>query len=594
MGGSSPRARGDPPQSFGDARGAACGCTCSTRPTPAPCSTLESARRPRRRRCSSSPRSRAGRSRRSRTSATSSRRRGGDGRAVRRDHRPGLARSRSSPRSTASGASFENDPDIGGRYSALSYFGLVPAALMGADVEGLLDRARWPSRTAPATTSRPANSRPVAGRRAGRARAPAAATSSRSSSSEPISSFGLWVEQLDRRVHGQGGQGRSCRSPTSRSATPEVYGDDRVFVYLRDTDEPDAELDAKVEALARAGPPGAHARRRTARTTSGGSSSSPSSRSRWPAGCSGINPFDQPNVQEAKDNTGKVLEQFKRTARCPRSTTAPTTALRELLDRRRAAALRGDHGLRRSRRTRSTRRSPSCARRSATRRGCTDDVRLRPALPALDRPVPQGRAADRPLPPARPRRRARTSRSRSAGYTFGTLKNAQAIGDLQTLRAHGLPAERVRLEGDPGRGVRRTDRTNQGVDRLMQIGFVGLGQMGGNMVHRIHRDSDHEVVAFDFSRGRRRARPRRTARPARRRSRTSCRSSTRRARCGSWCRPASRRRDRRQARRAARGGRHDRRRRQLEVDRRQGARRRRSSRRASTTSTSARAAASGA
>ena len=36
-----------------------------------------------------------------------------------------------------------------------------------------------------------------------------------------------------------------------------------------------------------------------------------------------------------------------------------------------------------------------------------------------------------------------------AGYTFSTLKNAQAIGDLQTLRAHGLPAERVRLEGDP-------------------------------------------------------------------------------------------------------------------------------------------------
>ncbi len=33
----------------------------------------------------------------------------------------------------------------------------------------------------------------------------------------------------------------------------------------------------------------------------------------------------------------------------------------------------------------------------------------------------------------------------------------------------------------------------------MQLGFVGLGRMGGNMVHRIHRDSDHEVVAFDFS-----------------------------------------------------------------------------------------------
>jgi hypothetical protein len=42
-----------------------------------------------------------------------------------------------------------------------------------------------------------------------------------------------------------------------------------------------------------------------------------------------------------------------------------------------------------------------------------------------------------------------------AGYTFGTLKNAQATGDLQTLRTHGLPAERVRLEGDPAEAVER-------------------------------------------------------------------------------------------------------------------------------------------
>ena len=40
-----------------------------------------------------------------------------------------------------------------------------------------------------------------------------------------------------------------------------------------------------------------------------------------------------------------------------------------------------------------------------------------------------------------------------AGYTFGTLKNAQATGDLQTLRSHGLPAERIRLEGDPAEAV---------------------------------------------------------------------------------------------------------------------------------------------
>ena len=67
-------------------------------------------------------------------------------------------------------------------------------------------------------------------------------------------------------------------------------------------------------------------------------------------------------------------------------------------------------------------------------------------------------------------------------YTFAQLIRAQADGDLQTLRSHDLDG-RAGREGEP----------------LMQLGFVGLGKMGGNMVHRIHRDSDHQVVAFDFN-----------------------------------------------------------------------------------------------
>ena len=50
-----------------------------------------------------------------------------------------------------------------------------------------------------------------------------------------------------------------------------------------------------------------------------------------------------------------------------------------------------------------------------------------------------------------------------AGYTFGTLKNAQATGDLQTLRAHGLLAERVRLEGDPVQGLRELTERIRGL-----------------------------------------------------------------------------------------------------------------------------------
>ena len=87
---------------------------------------------------------------------------------------------------------------------------------------------------------------------------------------------------------------------------PAAYGDDRVFAYLRNADEPDADLDAKIEALGRAGHP-TITPRCTAPPTWGGCSSSPSSPLRSRGWVLGINPFDQPNVQEAKDNTAEVL-----------------------------------------------------------------------------------------------------------------------------------------------------------------------------------------------------------------------------------------------------------------------------------------------
>ena len=107
----------------------------------------------------------------------------------------------------------------------------------------------------------------------------------------------------------------------------------------------------------------------------------------------------------------------------------------------------------------------------------------------------------------------------------------------------------------------------------MQLGFIGLGKMGGNMVHRIHRDSDHECVAFDFSEeavseaeghG---ATRRRVARGAGREAREAARGLDH----GPGRRPDHR--DRQQARRAAGRGRHDHRRRQQPLERRQGARR---------------------
>ena len=220
-----------------------------------------------------------------------------------------------------------------------------------------------------------------------------------------------------------------------------------------------------------------------------------------------------------------------------------------------------------------------------------DHVGLRPALPALDRPVPQGRAADRALPPARARRGATTSPVPGKPYTFRTLIDAQADGDLQTLRDARPPG---RPRAPARRRPRRRHHPTPGSSSSMQLGFVGLGKMGGNMVHRIHRDSDHEVVAFDYNEAavERRRGARRDRRALARGPRRRARDAADRLADGAVGRPDGA--DDRGARRAARAGRHDRRRRQHEVARRRAPRRRARRARASTTSTSARPAACGA
>ena len=256
---------------------------------------------------------------------------------------------------------FLNDPDIGGRYSALSYFGLVPAALMGADIAALLDGAQRRGRGA---ATRPTAPRTTAGCGSG-----SRSASWRSQGRDkltfvvdpPIASFGLWVEQLVAESTGKHGKGIVPVADEPVGA-PEAYGDDRVFVHLATATSP-ATHDAAVEALRKAGQPSCTL------ATDGPedlgrilffASSPPRSR----AGCCEINPFDQPNVQAAKDKTERGPgRRRRRTIR-----RAPTDALAELLGDVGPAVLPGDPGLPGADATSSTGRSPSCARRSATRR----------------------------------------------------------------------------------------------------------------------------------------------------------------------------------------------------------------------------------
>ncbi len=145
---------------------------------------------------------------------------------------------------------FRNPPDIGGRYSALSYFGLVPGSLMGVDVRELLERAVEMGHSC--ADSVPAESNPgvwlgaVMGELAVQGRNKLTLIAS-----PKISTFGYWVEQLIAESTGKQGKG-IVPVEGEPLGKPDVYEDDRLFVYIRmDADLPNR----AVQALEKAGHP---------------------------------------------------------------------------------------------------------------------------------------------------------------------------------------------------------------------------------------------------------------------------------------------------------------------------------------------------
>ena len=199
--------------------------------------------------------------------------------------------------------SFLNPPDIGGRYSALSYFGLVPAALGGVDLSGLLDRAA--TMTQACSPSVPVGENPGAwlgavfaeAAKVGRDKITIIAPTA-------VQSFGVWAEQLIAESTGKEGKGLV---PVADEALgpPEVYGSDRLFVRLAlpGDDEPVA-----LAALSKAGHPVV-----TLKLSDPLAIGAEFFRWEYAIAVAGailsINVFDQPNVQEAKDLTKKVLSE---------------------------------------------------------------------------------------------------------------------------------------------------------------------------------------------------------------------------------------------------------------------------------------------
>jgi glucose-6-phosphate isomerase len=200
-----------------------------------------------------------------------------------------------------------NREDIGGRYSALSYFGMVPAALGGVDLASLLSRAGAMARAC--SPSVPISENPGAwlgavfgeSAKVGRDKITIIAP-------DTVKTFGTWAEQLIAESTGKEGKGL-VPIALEELGKPEVYGKDRLFVRLalRGMDGSD---NAALSALSKAGHPVVTLEMNDPLDLG-------AEFFRWEFAIAvagtilGINVFDQPNVQEAKDLTAKVLKESK-------------------------------------------------------------------------------------------------------------------------------------------------------------------------------------------------------------------------------------------------------------------------------------------
>jgi len=205
-------------------------------------------------------------------------------------------------------------PSIGGRYSALSNFGMVPGAVMGLDTKKFLERTEEMVQACASCVPVEENPGVILGLILG-----SAAKSGRDKvtivTSPGIYDLGAWLEQLLAESTGKQGKGII---PVDREAlgAPELYGNDRVFAYLRLESEPDPKQDAKIEALEKAGHP--VVRIRLTDTYDLGQEFF-----RWEIATAvagsilEINAFNQPDVEASKIVTRNLTTEYEKTGSLP-------------------------------------------------------------------------------------------------------------------------------------------------------------------------------------------------------------------------------------------------------------------------------------
>jgi len=357
---------------------------------------------------------------------------------------------------------FSAPEDVGGRFSALTYFGLVPAALIGVDVETLLERAIKMARACGPELKLVDNPGVFLGVALGElwklGRDKLTFITSPS-----LASFGYWVEQLIAESTGKEGrgilpvEGEPLQIPNFKNKMSKVFGDDRAFVHLRLEGE-DAQ-DRKAAALEAAGYPVIHVEVKQKINLA-------QEFFRWEFATAvagallGIDPFDQPNVAESKDNTKRLLVDAKRVAKGKLPERGVATqksewveSLTGLLKRVR----RGDYVALLA----YVEKSPGSERALRAIRkelrdafGVAVTVGYGPRFLHSTGQLHKGGAnngvfiqitADAVKDVAIP----------GEPYTFGTLIRAQAVGDLQALKSHKRRAIRIHLGEDVKGGLRQ-------------------------------------------------------------------------------------------------------------------------------------------
>jgi transaldolase / glucose-6-phosphate isomerase len=344
---------------------------------------------------------------------------------------------------------FINPPDIGGRYSALSLFGLVPAAIAGYDVEAIVDRAVHAAHVAHVADPKK-NPAAMLGTILG-----ALANNGRDKltliTPAPLDTLGLWIEQLVAESTGKEGKGilPVAGEPLLKAAD---YGKDRVFVCVRMRGSDDV---AKLKELTDAGHPVVDLVLNDAEDL-GEIFFTWEFATAIAGALLGIDAFDQPNVQESKDNTKRLLEEYKASGKLNDPDLVPVADAADKVAALLAAAKPGDY-------VALTEYIAPSPQRDKVIAGIRETVARELHVATTTGYGPRflhstgqlhkgggangifiqmvGTSDDVALPGEK--------------FSFGTLARAQAIGDYESLKSRGRRAIRIDLGSDIDGGLAR-------------------------------------------------------------------------------------------------------------------------------------------